>query len=222
MPKTITAKAEPLTGIDNALSADRGVGVKTVHEPALCDYLQETEFGVLIQRHVEVEQSREGIARLIARKLELELPPHEVKDGKTQYWFNVGHNENTIQGKLVQPIKDVVFQELKDRGHSNPSTAWAQYKDAGKELVFGKKPKQDRGAEGNVLRKFDERLLDEIVDLWSAYNRPKMQTAISKLPPKRQEVINVAMPLIEQLLVAITGKASFPADYIRNRDENKE
>jgi len=221
MPKTITAKAEPLTGIDNALSADRGIGVKTVHEPALCDYLQETEFGVLIQRHVEVEQSRDGIARLIARKLELELPPHEVKGGNTQYWFNVGHNENTVQGQLVQPIKDIVFQELKDRGHSNPSTAWAQYKEAGKELVFGKKPKKDKGAEGNYLRKFDERLLDEIVDLWSAYNTPKVKTAISKLLPKRQEAIKLAMPILEEALVALTGKDSFPADFIRNRDENK-
>jgi hypothetical protein len=221
MSKHITAKAEPLTGIDNALSADRGIGVKTVHEPKLCEYLQETDFSVLIQRHVEVEQSRDGIARLIARKLELELPPHEVKGGATQYWFNVGHNENTVQGKLVTPIKVIVFEELRDRGHSNPSTAWAQYREAGRELVFGKKERKEKSADGNVLRKFDDRMKDEIVALWSAFNTPKIAAAIAALPPKRQAAIKLAIPLLEQLLVALTGKASYPADYIRNRDAKK-
>jgi hypothetical protein len=219
MTKSITAQAEPLTGIDKVLSLEKGCDTKT--SQAQRALLNDIQYDSIVQAHCDNDAVRVGITLIMARKLTMDLPP--LGDGKsTSYWFNVGHNENTPQGKLVSPVKRIVFDQLKARKHSNPSTAWAQYRAAGAELVFGKKIVKTGGAgAGSRARKFDDRVLEEGAKLWLAYNTPSTGEAIKDLSTVRQERIAKAAPLIEQLLVAITGVAGIAAKLLADRDAAK-
>jgi len=218
MTKSITAQAEPLTGIDKVLSLEKGCDTKT--SQAQRALLNDVSYDSIVQAHCENDAVRVGITLIMARKLTMDLPPI---DGKIiSYWFNVGHNENTAQGKLVSPVKRIVFDQLKARKHSNPSTAWAQYRAAGAELVFGKKVIKTGGSgAGSRARKFDDRVLEETTKLWLTYNTPATGEAIGDLSTVRQERIAKAAPLLEKILVAITGAAGIGAKLIADRDAAK-
>ena len=158
----------------------------------------------------------------MARKLTQELPPVQNASGKGEtHWFSVGHNENSVQGKAVTPIKKQVFDNLKTRKHSNPSVAWAQYREAGRELVFGK-PEKGKNEGENRTRKFDDRVQEECAKLYLAYTLPTWLADIKTYQPKtRQDRIAKAMPLLEQVLVAITGNEGICAKLVADRDAAK-
>lgn len=219
MAESITAQAEPLTGIDKVLSLEKGCDAKT--SQAQRTLLSDINYDSIVQAHCDNDAVRVGITLIMARKLTMDLPP--LGDGKsTSYWFNVGHNENTPQGKLVSPVKRIVFDQLKARNHSNPSTAWAQYRAAGAELVFGKKVIKTGEGNGNSrARKFDDRVLEETKKLWLTYNTPATSEAIGDLSTVRQTRIAAAAPLLEKVLVAITGVAGIGAKLIADRDAAK-
>ena len=219
MNKSITAQAAPLSGIDRVLGLEKGCDAKTSQTQRAL--LNDIQYGSIVQAHCDNDAVRVGITLIMARKLTMDLPP--LGDGKsTSYWFNVGHNENTPQGKLVSPVKRIVFDQLKARKHSNPSAAWAQYRAAGAELVFGKKVVRKSEGDGNSrARKFDDRVLEDCKTLWLAYNTPAMATAIGDLSTVRQTRIAAAAPLLEQILVAITGAAGIGAQLLLDRDAKK-
>ena len=215
MPKNITAQSGAVkTGIDKALDLEKGYGVET--SQAQRELLNDIDYESIVIAHCENDATRVGITLTMARKLSMDLPPCG-----TSYWFQVGHNENTVQGKLVTPIKKQVFAELKARKHSNPSTAWAQYREAGRELVFGKRTPTEQDPQLGGVRKFDVRVEEECSKLYLAYNQDSTDTAIKDLSQLRRDRIEKSIPLLEQLLVAITGKAGICAKLIADRDAAK-
>ena len=220
MPKNITAKAAPVIGIDKALQLEKGCAHSTTQEQFAL--YRELSYDDIVKAHCANDAIRVNITLIMARKLTQELPPVQNASGKGEtHWFSVGHNENSVQGKAVTPIKKQVFDNLKTRKHSNPSVAWAQYREAGRELVFGK-PEKGKNEGENRTRKFDDRIKEECAKLYLAHTLPTVLDDIKTYQPKsRQDRIVQTMPVLEKVLVLITGNDGICAKLVADRDAAK-
>lgn len=75
----------------------------------------------------------------------------KMNDLMPNAWFDVEHQEVSIEAKVLAPHKALVLAGFKRAGHSNPSKAYKDIRDYGRNLRAGLAPNGKTMADGSPL-----------------------------------------------------------------------
>lgn len=116
------------------------------------------------------EMAPKGAARLLAARINIELP--EVEG--SQHWFETISTESTSMAKAFEPMRKAITNTARARNHSNAAQLVKQVKEQGRLLRGGAAPE----TKDQQARDTFKRLSEELLALYKFLNSAQQDSVI--------------------------------------------